>query len=277
MDSRRPIKSLLALLLILLFSVAVSAGPVTFVGSMLDPESGAPNGLLSASVKFEYGGSPGLLKVTLTNTSLSDVKNPSGLLNAVFFDITGNPSLTRVSGHLNSGSSVFHGNDGGGNIGGEWGYKRVASGGLGGDEAPLVTQNQGIGSSGYDIFGPMNVFDPGNDLDGLGNGTPAYGLTSAGDNIGIGNSAVTGQFALIKNSVIFTLSGMNGIDDNTDLSTIFSNIRFQYGTSLGQPSYGGTPLTNPVPVPAGVLLMGLGGFCLAGYNIRRNRKIAKLA
>lgn len=275
MDSR-PKRWLLAFLLILSIASAVQAGPVTFSGSLTIP--GNPNGVLSASVTFAHAGG-GNLSVTLTNTSTYDVKNPSGLLNAVFFDIAENTALTRISGQVNTGSSVFFGNDGGGNIGGEWGYKRVNSGGLGGDGAPLVTQNQGIGSSGYDIFGPPYVFDPGNDLDGQGNGSPAYGLTSAGDNLAVGNAAVTGQFALIKNSVVFTLSGIVGLNDNTDLSALFSNIRFQYGTNLSEPSFGGTPDggPNPVPVPAGVLMMGLGGICLAGYKVRRNRKVAKLA
>jgi hypothetical protein len=210
----------------------------------------AASGNLAASVRFEIVG--GNLQVTLTNTSAHDVLVPADVLTAVFFDTTGtSATLAPVSAVLAPGSEVlFGGTDPGGVVGGEWAYKAGLSG------APW-SATRGISSAGFGLFGPEDRF-PGSDLqppaspDGV-----QYGITSAGDDITIGNPKVTGSQALIQNSVVFTLSCAGNCDD---LLASISNISFQYGTRLGEP--------NLVPEPA---FTGLITFAGVLYVVNRRR------
>jgi hypothetical protein len=228
---------------LVLSSSRVVAGPITFFGS---------SGNLKASVLFDTSGNN--LIVTLTNTSMADVLVPSDVLTAVFFDITGNPTLTRIEAKLAPGRPT----DPGGVVGGEWAYKT----GLAGEPPGTM---QGISSVGLGPFGPADLF-PGNDLqpptspDGL-----QYGITSAGDNPLTGNTPVTGTNALIQNSVIFTLGGLPA---NFDPSTAISNVKFQYGTNFSEPRIPG----DPVPEPASLLLLGSGALGAGWLRWRRGAK-----
>jgi hypothetical protein len=215
----------------------------------------ASDGNLAASVDFVTSG--GDLVVTLTNTSSNDVLIPSEVLTAVFFDVIGVGSLTPVSALLN-GSTVFFGPNGGGNVGGEWAYGSGLAG------APELA-TEGISSSGFGLFGGpnfvgSNLQDP-VAVDGLN-----YGITSAGDNTGTGNAQVTGNVALIRNSVVFTLSGLP--NSFVPSSSSITHIVFQYGTALTEPHF---PPSEKLPEPATVLLLGAG---LAGLGILRWRKKA---
>lgn len=207
-----------------------SAGPLLVTGM---------GGSLEATALFEVSGTD--LIITLTNTSSADVLVPADVLTALFFDITGSPSLTGTSAVLGLGSVVhFGGTDPGNVVGGEWAFNGALVG------APWSAE-YGISSAGLGLFGPGDRF-PGNDLqpppnvDGL-----QYGITSAGDNVATGNAAVTGSNALIQNAVVFTLSGLPmGFDPMTEIG----NVSFQYGTALDEPN---------VPTPAGALLAPLAG------------------
>jgi len=216
---------------------ALEAAQVAFVGSL---------GSLEATATFEDVGTD--LFVTLRNTSLNDVLVPADVLTAVFFDIAGDPVLTPVYGKLFGGSVVFFGGtDPGGVIGGEWAYATGLTGAPG-------DASQGISSTGLDLFGPPDLF-PGTDLDfppspdGLN-----YGLTSAGDNPATGNWPVTGKEPLIKNGVIFKLGGLSGGFALSDIS----NVWFQYGTDLDEPSF------PHIPEPNTLLLFGSAIVALAG-------------
>ncbi|MDH4100783.1 MAG: PEP-CTERM sorting domain-containing protein [Nitrospirota bacterium] len=217
---------------------------------------------LSAAATFAASGTN--LIVTLTNTSTSDVLVPADILTAVFFTVAGDPTLTPVSALLNAGSTVHFGPVNGGNVGGEWQYKNHLSGAPGG-------ANEGISSSGLSPlfssanFGGANLQGP-EGLDGL-----QYGITSAGDNTAVGNAAVTGQFALIQSSVVFTLSGLPiGFDPFAGIS----NVSFQYGTALTEPNIPGRrpPQEIPVPEPGTIMLLGGGLLGMAFYGKRRMRK-----
>lgn len=206
------------------------------------------SGNLAASVTFSTSGSN--LIVTLTNTSTADVLVPSDVLTAVFFDLPGNPSLSSVSAVLGVGSSVINppsgtGTDPGGVVGGEWAYASGLVSAPGGAK-------QGISSSGLGLFG--NATFPGSELQGpLNSGAVdgvQYGITSAGDDPTTGNGGISGQ-GLIKNSVVFTLSGLPGGFNQSSLSTI-GNVTLQYGTALGE-----NP-PSPVPAPAESLLVLIG-------------------
>jgi hypothetical protein len=236
-------------------SLPAFATPITFSGSRTSPVSGQ---LLAASVSFAVSGNS--LVVTLTNTSTADVLQQPDILTAVFFNISG-PTLTlnsmAGSAVLNTGSTVLFGSsDPGGVVGGEWGYLAGIGGALSSGTGGTVTDNYGISSSGFGVFG--NATFPGSDL----NPPPAldgvnYGITSAGDNPATGQSAVTGSNPLIQNSVVFTLPGLpNGFDPSASVTGAF----FQYGTSL-TPTDPGIPGTTPAPGAA--VLLGLGGLAAA--------------
>lgn len=209
---------------------------------------------LSASAAFDIVG--GNLILTLTNTSGVDVNNPAQVLHALFFDIAGNPALTYTSADI-CASCTFVGtvSGTGTNVGAEWAYLQNASG-LGGG----VTQDYGLSSAGYGLFGPGDVLSGAPDRggattppDGGDFGILSAGYTTAGDNGGITNNQ-----PYIKNSVIFNLGAFNG-----SLSSV-SNLRFQYGTALTDPSL------TAVPEPATWAMMLL-GFAGIGVSMRRRR------
>lgn len=206
------------------------------------------SGALSAQAVFTTSGSN--LIVTLTNTAASPAANPAMVLTALFFSLAGNPVLTPVSALLGPTSVVLYGPSNGGNMGGEWAYGSGLSG------APLGAA-AGISSSGFGLFGGAN-FNGANlqgpaAVDGV-----QYGLLPAGGNAG-GNAAVTGQFGLIQNEVIFTLSGLPA---GYTLANSITNVSFQYGTSLGEPNI-------PIPEPTSLILFGSGLLGLAAAVRRR--------
>jgi len=221
-----------------------AASPLVFSGSQ---------GNLAASVVFEVVDFSNL-RITLINTSSADVAVPSEVLTAVFFNLPGDPILTPTSALVGPGGTVLFGSAApGGVVGGEWAYAMGLSGAPGG-------ARQGVSSVGLGLFGPHDLF-PGVNLagpdspDGL-----QYGITSAGDDPTLGNQAVTGHFPLIRNSVIFTLSGL---PEGFSLSGI-SNVTFQYGTDLAEPSF-----SIHTPEPGSVVLALIGFALLFGGTLRR--------
>jgi hypothetical protein len=240
---------ILAALAAVVVASPLYASPMTYIGI---------SGTRAASVTFEVVG--GNLQVTLSNTSAADTFVPTDVLTGVFFNVTGNPALGRISGLLSGGSTVFYDADGqpvAGVIGGEWAYLNGLN---------QYGANSGISSSGLGIFGPGNRF-PGTDLedpaspDGL-----QYGLLTAGDLAGTGNGGITGSGGLIKNSVVFTLSGFSGLTE-ADISA----VTFQYGTSLDEPHVSGcTTCTRETPEPQTLALVALGTVGLA--IARRKRR-----
>jgi len=219
------------------------ATAITFTGS---------SGSLSASADFSVVGSN--LQVVLTNTSLVDVVVPVDVLTALFFDVNGVGALTPVSALLGGGSTVFFDPlPAGGVVGGEFAYASGLAGAPGG-------ATEGISSSGFGLFGNPNFggadLEPPAAVNGL-----QYGLTSAGDNSGTGNAAVTGGNPLIQNSVTFLLTG---IPVGFDPSTAITNVSFQYGTALTEPNV--PPTGTPVPEPSTMLLLGSGLLGLWGFR-----------
>jgi len=211
----------------------------------------------SASATFSL--SSGTLTITLANISSADVLAPNQVLTALFFDTNPNTALTPVSATVAAGSHTVYGPDVP-NVGGEWSYAQNLTGpGIG-------TAEQGTSSTGLGLFSPSGNF-PGPNLqgpvsvDGL-----QYGLTSAGDDITTGNSAVTGGFALTKNAVVLTLTAVPA--DFT-----ISNVRFLYGTSLDGPILvAGSSSPDPTPdVPDGGSTLTMLGSALLGAGILRRR------
>jgi hypothetical protein len=219
----------------------------------------ASNGSLAASATFEVVG--GDLQITLTNTSTADVLVPADVLTAVFFDIQSLGALTPVSAVL-GGSQVFYGAaPGDGIVGGEWAYVSGLVGAPGG-------ATEGISSSGLGgVFG--NPTFPGNNLAGPGGlDGLQYGILSAGDDTSTGNGGITGSGGLVKNSVVFTLSGIPGGFDPSALGMI-TNVSFQYGTALYEPNIR-TREDNLVPEPGLLSLFGA-ALTFGGYRLRRRQ------
>jgi hypothetical protein len=207
---------------------------------------------LSASATFDIVA--GNLQVTLTNTSGVDINDPAQILHALFFDISGNPSLTYTSANICGSCTFTAAGPTGTDVGAEWGYITNPSG---------VTQNYGLSSAGYGVGSYTFVSGA---TDQPHQGTPPaggdYGLVSAGYTTAGDNGGVTNNQPYIKNSVIFNLGAFNG-----SLGSV-NNIRFQYGTALTDANLPGTP---PVPEPATWAMM-LVGFAGIGVAMRRRRK-----
>lgn len=207
----------------------------------------AGTGNYRAEVSFSQAGAGAPLSVTLTNTSTADTLVPSDVLTAVFFTVSGSPTLTPVSALLGAGSTVFYdaqGQPAGGVVGGEWAYRSGLTGAPGGARA-------GISSAGFSLFGPGDLF-PGPDLQSptSPNGVE-YGILSAGDNAATGNGGITGSGGLIRNAVVFLFNVPSGLLlTRSDVN----NVSFQYGTALNEPNF-----AVPAPDSAILLMAGLAG------------------
>ena len=204
------------------------------------------SGSLAATAEFSLTGNT--LTVTLTNTSLADVLVPTDVLTGVFFNTTS--TLTPNSAALN-GSTVNYGSVNN-NVGEGWAFNSGIS---------AHGENSGISATGLGLFGPNgNFFAPGVKSNGLD-----YGILSAGDNTATGNQGVTSHGPLVKNSIQFTLTAASGFS----LSQLGTNVVFQYGTALTEPSFSGT-----VPEPSSLLsLIVMLGAVGAGVLLKYKRSV----
>lgn len=237
MDRRKRVVATMALCIAAVSAEALAA-PRTFLGT---------DGSRIATATFDTSGTN--LTISLRNIG-PDVLAPDQVLSAIFFTLAGNPVLAPVSAIVPGSSSVLFGTtDPGGVVGGEWAYAA-------GIAAPYLA-DRGISSSGFGLFGDASF--PGSNLQGpAGVDGMQYGITSGVDNPLTGNSPVTGANALIRNEVLFTLSGLPaGFDPSVNGNV--SRVWFQYGTSLTEPGFPNPGEGDPpgqVPEPGSLALFG---------------------
>ena len=243
-------------------SMPTSALGVIYQGTGSHDEEGTIHPL-SAQVEFLVP-SAGMLEVTLTNIEMDDVLVPSQVLSGVFFNLGQELALTPESAVVPLGSTVLFTDPPPTDVDGEWAYRSDIS------VAALGSADQGLGSSGY-AFGPGDIIGEPNLSGPLAPDGPQYGITSAGDDPLVGNATVTGGEELIKNAVVFMLSGLPVGYELTGISDVW----FQYGTSWDQPGFPGDPPGDPPgsvipePVTAASVLLALAG--LGRYVRRRSR------
>jgi PEP-CTERM motif len=242
---------------VLKIALATAAAFAATTPAMAAVTFGGSSGSLAATATFDIVG--GNLMVTLTNTASGDINVPADILHAVFFDVAGTPSLNYNDADI-CGTCSFTGAvlGSGTDVGAEWAFGQNASG-LGGG----VTQDYGLSSAGYGLFGPGDVLSGAAHPDRGGATVPPdggdFGLVSAGYTTSGDNGGVTNSQPYIKNSATFNLGAFNG-----SLGDI-GNIRFQYGTSLDDTHFGAVP----EPGTWALMLLGFGGI---GMAMRRSRR-----
>lgn len=242
----------------------VMAEPVLFSGSGTNHYD-SQNHSLSATAEFDtFTDSTGTyLKVTLTNTYATRYDAgtskivPSDVLTALFFDVFGNPQLTLVSALVVDPNRILNPDTGPGDaeapptgdITGGWQYKYSASGSL----DPDLTQRQGLGTAGFNVFKGKEV------------GDVNFGIVNPGYVNGDGNMPIYTN-RMIRNAVVFTLTGISSLFNP---KTNISNVRFQYGTGLDEPSFAGEQHpTSGTPEPSTFVLSSL---ALIGLVVWRRR------
>ncbi|WP_338116611.1 XDD4 family exosortase-dependent surface protein [Symmachiella dynata] len=246
------------------FLIAVVA--LGLLGSSAQAESFMfSQGTRAAQADFDVVG--GNLQVTLTNTSAFDTLVPVDVLTALYFDILGNPSLSADSARVGTGSSIIY-DTATSDVGGEWAYRQ----GIGSGALP-DGQSYGLSSTGMGVFGRWDIIGGPNLAGPVSPGGLQYGIASAGDNPATGNGGIRNTGGLIKNSAVFTLSSL---PPGFSLDRI-DNVRFQYGTSLLEPSFlPGIPqdALPAVPEPSSFVLLGIGAVGLGAF-VRRRRRLLK--
>ncbi|MGA7802290.1 MAG: PEP-CTERM sorting domain-containing protein [Gammaproteobacteria bacterium] len=224
--------------------VTVAQGsPLTVTTTGIQSQTGSS---LAASATFDVLGSQ--LIVTLDNTSTDDVRAPADILQAIYWNMAQNVTLSLVSATTSSecdfdtspvscgAGGTYSGND----LTGKYAYSASPT---------------GIGSAGLNAFG--------------GTQGMAWGILSAGDNLNTYNGGMTRtqHNPFVKHQTQFTLdiSKGNGAYSPSTVGDLgITDVKFNYGTSA-------YALTASVPAPSTLALMPL-AVGLMGWMKRRQRR-----
>ncbi|WP_013320406.1 XDD4 family exosortase-dependent surface protein [Gloeothece verrucosa] len=244
---------------LLAWQTPVQAASISVTGTGTNSVS---SNSLSAKATFDDSLNPGKLTITLEN--LNPVSKPSDVLTGVFWDLTGNPSLSLFSA---TAPTVINGNNTATNVNLAtpklWGFSSTTvSTGLGGNASPQVTQHYGLGTAGFGITPGFHLSEDG------GTQQFNYGIIKS-VNADANNPVKKGTF--VKDSVTFVLSNLPA---DFKLNSI-KNVRFQYGTDLSEPSLSNTnapaPSATSREIPEPSTIVGLALF-LSGLMLTRQPK-----
>lgn len=241
-----------AALTLALGAFPANAAGITFAGT---------SGTLGANAFFELSGTA--LTLTLQNTGTNVIDSRADVLTAVFFDYSPSMISTYNSAIVKQGQQLvaFSGSTSNPistvstlasdlditNINGSWRY-------VGNVAGPIES---GLGTVGLGIF------------DGDFTRATNYGLIGSGALSPNGGLINDGGNPVIRNTAVFSFTVQSGFN----LSDI-RNLKFQYGTSSSEPSFGGA-VVNPdptaVPEPTPALAAMVFGLILSGVVFFKRR------
>jgi hypothetical protein len=215
----------------------------------------------AAQADFTYDSLNHQLIITLTNTAPVQAANQGQTLSGIYFDVAGNPVLTKHSAATAAGSSIVNDtpnlNDA--LIGREWAFRNN----IGAAEASFTDARYGISSTGLGIFSPADRF--------LTDGNLAGPNSVGGDDFNIVPAVQSNFSGGGLNGTPFVRSAMSFIL-NTPHNFTFNifNVAFHYGSGQDFPTLvAPNPPADPqVPEP-GALAMLCGAACAALVVLRR--------
>jgi hypothetical protein len=230
------------------------------------------SGIYSARAEFSTDGAGGLVLI-LRNTSdtLAANDNNAEVLTGLFFDVSGNPPLTKAGSSVTLAdrfdpppATSLMVNDSlnpAGPLADHWGFRNDLT-----TQAPNDAK-YGVGAAAYSS---VNIFGNNTAFSGVAGSMQGvdYGL------VGIQNEGLNAnQGPQTWDSVRFVMPGLNVLG-----TYAISNVWFQYGSDLneqsGPPGGGGPPQEIPlgtVPVPAAPVVVLIGS-AVFGACLRRRAK-----